>query len=61
MGIGIGLLLVTVGAILIWAVDASIEAVNLDMVGVILIVAGTVGLLWGAIVAGQPGRTPMED
>ena len=61
MGIGVGILLVTIGAILLWAVEASFEAVNLDVVGVILLIAGTVGLLWSALATGPHGRKPVEE
>jgi len=45
MGIGISVFLLAVGAILAFAVDVSTEGVNLDTVGVILMVVGALGLL----------------
>jgi len=45
MGIGVSLILAAVGAILIWAVDASVSGVDLTVVGVILLVVGCVGAL----------------
>ena len=45
MGIGVSIFLIAVGAILAFAVDASAEGVNLDTIGVILMVVGGVGLL----------------
>lgn len=45
MGIPVSLLLIGVGAILTWAVQDRSSAVNLDAVGVILMVVGAVGLL----------------
>jgi hypothetical protein len=45
MGIGISLVLIAVGAILIWAVDASVSGVDIDAVGVILLVVGALGIL----------------
>jgi len=45
MGIGISVFLIAVGAILAFAVDVQASGVNLDTVGVILMVVGIVGLL----------------
>jgi FtsZ-interacting cell division protein ZipA len=45
MGIGVSIFLLAVGAILAFAVDVSAEGINLDTVGVILIILGLVGLL----------------
>jgi hypothetical protein len=45
MGLSVSILLAAAGAILIWAVDASVSGVNLDAVGVILLVVGIVGAL----------------
>ena len=46
MGLGVSLLLVAVGAVLTWAVQPSGEApVNLDVVGVVLMLVGLVGFL----------------
>jgi hypothetical protein len=45
MGIGVGLLLIAVGAILTWAVTADVRGVNIHVVGVILMIVGLVGLL----------------
>ena len=47
MTIGSSLLLIAVGAILKWAVTAHVEGVNLQNVGVILMVVGGVGLCIG--------------
>jgi len=61
MGIGVSLLLIAAGAILTWAVDATVSGVNIHAVGVILMVVGLVGLLislvfWSSWGAGAPGR-----
>src|SRR3712207_4259387 len=45
MGIGVSIFLMAVGAILAFAVEVSTEGINLDTVGVILIILGLVGLL----------------
>jgi hypothetical protein len=56
MGVGASIVLIAVGGILAWAVSADIDGVNLNMVGIILLVVGAIGLLlslifwssWGA-------------
>jgi hypothetical protein len=45
MGMGIGLVLIAVGAILAWGVKDTSDAINLDAVGVILIIVGSIGFL----------------
>lgn len=59
MGIGVSVFLLAVGAILAFAVDAEVSGISLDTVGVILLIAGAVGLLWSLIVAGRD-RTRTE-
>ena len=58
MGIGISIFLLAVGAILTFAVDVTTRGVNLDTVGVVLMVVGAIGLLmsllfWSSF--GPPG------
>lgn len=45
MGIGVSIFLMAVGAILAFAVNVSADGINLDTVGVILIILGLVGML----------------
>jgi hypothetical protein len=45
MSIGVSLILIAAGAILTWAVDATVSGVNIHAVGVILMVVGVVGLV----------------
>ena len=45
MGIGVSVFLIAVGAILAFAVEATAEGVDLDTVGVILMIVGAIGLL----------------
>ena len=45
MGIVISLIVIAVGAILTWAVNADSSSVNIGVVGVILMVVGVIGLL----------------
>jgi Co/Zn/Cd efflux system component len=45
MGIGTSLFLIAVGAILYWAVDASISGLEIQTIGLILMIVGVIGLL----------------
>lgn len=50
MGTGFSIFLIAVGAILTFAVDATVSGLDIDAVGVILMIAGAIGvvvsLLW---------------
>jgi Domain of unknown function (DUF6458) len=70
MGIGVSLILVAAGAILTWAVSASVSGVSIHTIGIILMVVGIIGLVlslmfwstWGGF--GGPARrrtTYVED
>ena len=45
MGIGVSVFLIAVGAILAFALEYSAEGINLDTVGIILMIVGGIGLL----------------
>jgi uncharacterized membrane protein len=45
MGIGINSFLMAVGAILTFAVEATVAGINIKVVGVILMIAGALGLI----------------
>lgn len=45
MTLGVSLLLVAVGAILTWGVNAEVEGLDVNAIGVILMVVGLVGLV----------------
>jgi hypothetical protein len=45
MGIGVSVFLLAVGAVLAFAVNATVPNANLDMIGLILMIAGGIGLL----------------
>ncbi len=57
MGIGVSLILVAVGAILIWAVNATVSGIELHTIGWILLIVGAVGALLmgpdGAFITGS--------
>jgi Domain of unknown function (DUF6458) len=45
MGIGVGIFLIVVGAIMTFALDVSVAGIDLDVVGWILMLAGVAGLV----------------
>jgi Domain of unknown function (DUF6458) len=45
MGIGVGLILVAVGAVLTFAVNATVSGLDINTVGVILMIVGAVGVV----------------
>ena len=64
MGIGVSMLLVAAGAILIWAINATVSGVELQTIGWILLIVGAVGALlslifwssWGGVGGPAEGR-----
>jgi hypothetical protein len=69
MGISVSLVLIAVGAILTWAVTATASGIDLDVVGVILMVVGAAGLVlsmifwssWGGFGGGSHSTTVVRD
>ena len=71
MGIGVSVFLLAAGAILSFAIETdSTEGLNINTVGIILMIAGAIGLVWAllvlsrrdAVVEGGPvRRTVYED
>ncbi len=49
MGLGVGLILAAVGAVLAFAVNATVSGVNIHTVGWILLIVGIVGVLLSLI------------
>jgi hypothetical protein len=45
MGLGLGLFLVAIGAILAWAVDVNVSGVDITAVGYILLIVGVIAIL----------------
>jgi hypothetical protein len=43
--VGVSLLLIAVGAILTWGVEADVEGLDVDAIGVILMIVGLVGFI----------------
>jgi hypothetical protein len=68
MGIGVSLILIAAGAILTWAVNTSVTGVDINTIGVILMIVGAVGLLlslmfwssWGGPALGRR-RTYIDE
>ena len=66
MGIGVSLILLAVGAVLTFAVNASISGLEIGTVGVILMIVGGIGLLlslmfwstWGGFGGSPVDRGP---
>ena len=64
MGMGVSLLLVAAGAILVWAVNASVRGIELHTIGWILLAVGAAGALlslifwssWGGVGGPADGR-----
>ena len=69
MGIGVSLLLIAIGAILTWAVSADVSGVDLNTVGVILMIVGAAGLIlsmlfwssWGGFHSTRTDTTIVRD
>jgi ascorbate-specific PTS system EIIC-type component UlaA len=49
MGTGVSIILIAVGAVLAWAVNATTSGFNVHTVGYILLVVGIIGLLLSMI------------
>jgi hypothetical protein len=65
VGIGTSIFLIAVGAILKFAVTANVSGIDLDVVGVILMVVGAIGLLlsifWMTVWADRRRGTVVAD
>lgn len=69
MGLGVSLVLIAVGAILTWAVSAEVSGLDINVIGVILMIVGLVGFLmsllfwssWGGPGYATRRRTAVVD
>ena len=69
MGIGVSLFLIAIGLILWLAVNVDAPGVDVNMVGVILVVVGAIGMLlsmifwstWGGFGGGYRRETTVRD
>ena len=58
MSIGGSLFLIAVGAILYFAVTATLAGIDIATVGLILMIIGVLGLVPGSSCSAAPGATP---
>ena len=69
MGLGVSIFLIAVGAILTWAVSAEVSGLDINVVGVILLIVGILGLVmsmifwssWGGFGGSRRRTTYVED
>jgi hypothetical protein len=67
MTIGASVFLIAIGAILTFAVEKTVSGIDLDVVGIILMLAGALGILLDLIIFAPRrrgvvgGRTVVED
>jgi hypothetical protein len=63
MSIGASIFLIAAGAILRYAVTAEVSGIELQTVGLILMIVGIIGLVisLAVIFLGSNGRTPPDD
>ena len=69
MGLGLSIFLIAVGAILTWAVNATVSGLELTTIGVILMIVGALGLVlsmifwssWGGFANSRRTTTYVED
>ena len=61
MGIGVSVFLLALGAILTFAVNASVSGLDIHVIGVILMIAGAIGLAMTMLVFGRRDRVVGGD
>jgi hypothetical protein len=61
MGIGVSIFLIAVGAILAFAVDASVSGLDINVVGWILMIVGVIGLIMTAFIWGPRRPVATRD
>ena len=59
MTIGSSIFLIAVGAILRYAVDVAVSGIEIQTIGLILMIAGVVGLVIGLFLLTQARRDPV--
>ena len=58
MGIGVSIFLLALGAILAFAVDAEVSGLRIDVIGIILMACGALGLLLTMLVLNRSTTRP---
>lgn len=61
MGIGASIFLLALGAILAFAVDASVSGLDINVIGIILMVCGALGLVLTMLVFGRRDRVGVVE
>ena len=65
VGIGISMILLALGAIFVWATDASVSGVDLTTIGLILMIIGAAGALLSVVFwatwGGMTGRRSRDE
>jgi hypothetical protein len=56
MTIGASIFLIAVGAILMYAVDVTVSGIEIQTIGLILMIAGALGLVIGLFLLASAGR-----
>jgi uncharacterized membrane protein HdeD (DUF308 family) len=57
MGIGLGIVLIVIGAILLWALDVDLQFVEDSTLGLILLLVGIAAIVISLIMNAQRSRT----
>ena len=57
MGIGIGIVLIVIGAILLFALNVNLPFVSDDTLGIILLLVGILSVVLALVMNAQRGRT----
>lgn len=60
MGIGVGIFFIAVGAVLAFAVNASVSGVDIQTVGVILMIVGALGVIVDLVIFAPRRRTVVD-
>jgi uncharacterized membrane protein len=61
MALGTGIFLLALGAILTFAVEVDLAGLNIDVVGIILMIAGIIGILLELTLWGPRRREVIRD
>jgi len=61
MGIGASIFLIAIGAILTFAVNATLSGVSIQTIGIILMIAGALGLIVTLLVFGPRRRAGVVE
>lgn len=57
MGIGVGIVLIVIGAILLFALDVDLPFVSDDTLGIILLLVGVLAVVLALVMNAQRGRS----